>query len=102
MRIRKKNKLRTTKNINNEETSKRVSKDSTPLKIADLIEPDFGVMVFGDGLRYVSEDMKVGIDVEALTKFAKVLNPMVKNDPRGGYYSQRDIIGAIEQAPHKT
>ena len=102
MRIRKKNKLRTTITINNEEMSTHVSKDSTPLKIADLLEPDFGVMVFGDGLRYVSEDMKVGIDVEALTKFAKVLNPMVKNDPRGGYYSQRDIIGAIEQAPHKT
>ena len=75
MRIRKKNKLRTTKNINNEEISKHVSKDSTPLKIADLIEPDFGVMVFGDGLRYVSEDMKVGIGAEALTKFANVLTP---------------------------
>ena len=75
--------------------SKHVSKDSTPLKIVDLLEPDFGVMVFGDGLRSV-------IDVEALTKFAKALSPMVKNDPRGGYYSQRDIIGAIEQAPHKT
>jgi hypothetical protein len=41
---------------------------------------------------YSSEEMQTGIDTDALSKWAlPLLHPLVKLDPRGGYFSQSDI-----------
>jgi len=58
----------------------------TALMIADAIEPGVRAVLFGEvSFEYVSQDMKLGIDIDDLARHAdKLLCPMIKLDPRGG------------------
>ena len=45
---------------------------------------------------YESEEMQSGIDVDALSKWAKrLLEPLIQLDARGGYFSQSDVHEAL-------
>ena len=55
-----------------------------------------------------SEDMRTGIDAERLSFWADdLLAPLIKLDPRGGFFGQKDVEKAVkalsqtkENAPH--
>ena len=49
------------------------------------------------GLDYPSDDMKVGIDVDKMAEYAEpLIGPCVQLDPRGAYFSQKDVFEAVK------
>jgi hypothetical protein len=46
---------------------------------------------------YPSEDMKTGIDQNAIRSWAAcLLGPLMELDPRGGFFSQLDVVEAVK------
>jgi hypothetical protein len=65
-------------------------------KTAAGLVADFGTYLFTlNGWNYESKDTKTGVDTDALKGFAPILSKLMPLDPRGGYFRQRDMRGAL-------
>ena len=63
---------------------------NTAQVIADALAPTFAPLIYR-GIKYVSDDMKVGVDANDLAKDAETLKGLISLDTRGGYFGHLDM-----------
>eukprot|EP00959_Pyramimonas_sp_CCMP1952_P236742 4947675-Pyramimonas_sp.AAC.1 len=63
----------------------------------DILKNGFHGHLMHGGWNYPSVDMKRGIDIEAMSKFSEELHCMIKLDPRGGHFLQKDFEIAVKR-----
>lgn len=72
------------------------------IKLAEALEPAFKMYVLHQKPFYTSDDMKRGVDVEYLCEVADdVLAPLLRLDPRGGYFRHTDMDAAMRLLAEK-
>ena len=71
------------------------SPDGSLQKVEAVILPEFARIMGSGGFDYPSLDMKKGICVAGLVKFANILHGLMLVDPRGGYFRQQDMQSVV-------
>ena len=64
-------------------------------QIANAISPYFAPVVYKGLLDHIGDDMKVGVEVEHLSRDSEMLKSLIMLDPRGGIFSHADMQQAL-------
>ena len=69
--------------------------------ISNVIDKHWVQIMSAGGFNYASMDMKVGVCVASLGRFATFLGDLIAIDPRGGYLSQVEIKSCVQKIAMK-